>query len=318
MNNSDYAYAVARIRAKENSLLSSDDLKTLLSASLEEEKGLFLLHGWENEEDINILLKRENEKLFKLLAEVILNKDLLSIFTVKNDFHNIKACLKCNNSGVSVLPYLLTPSSIDGEKIQAALKNRNFFFLKSEFSDETKRAFNLLYQTGDEQNSEIILDKAALCLLKELTKKSKCDLLKKVCELICCVIDIKIAYRCALDSKSKSFCKNALCECSAFDIDLLSEKCAKGEKEVLKFFENTKFQEVFNLCLQGTAQLENYLDIEIEKLCKSSKLVFLGIEPIVSYYFSKQAEFRKVRLILTLKRAGFSKEKIEKQLTFES
>lgn len=311
----DYAYAVARIRANENKLLKEEDFKSLLDASLQEEKEILSLHGWDSdEEDINKLLKNENEKLFKLLSESLLNKDELRIFTVKNDFFNIKAALKCNKCETSASTYFLTPTSLNVEKLQTAFQNREFSFLSGELSDETKKAFKILCETSNLQNSEIVLDKAALCLLKDLSQKSKCDLLKKVYDIVCCVTNIKIAFRCSKENKSESFCKNALCHCSAFDIDELSKKCVKGEKELLKFFENSEFAKAAKLCLKGTAQFEGYLDNEIQKLCQSSKFIFVGFEPIAAFYFSKQAEFRKVRLILTLKRAGFSKEDIEEKM----
>ena len=79
-----YTYAVARVRAAENSLLSMKDLEQVLSAKDEKEAFLMLqdkgFSGSGSYKNVETLLFEENEKTINFISELKIDKKEFSIF----------------------------------------------------------------------------------------------------------------------------------------------------------------------------------------------------------------------------------------------
>ena len=125
MKETDYAYAVARIRASEPSFLTTADIEQLISSE-NYQSSLRILEekGWinaENNDDINTVLKRQMNDTWQLLSEISPDISELEFLILKNDFHNIKAALKAfvsaNTLGcdINVTDSFIAPSSVDPE-----------------------------------------------------------------------------------------------------------------------------------------------------------------------------------------------------------
>ena len=81
MKDTDYAYAVARIRANERSLLSKSDVERLISSKdLSSALSVLKECGWSAEgenERIEALLKNRQKALWTLLCECVPEKEKL-------------------------------------------------------------------------------------------------------------------------------------------------------------------------------------------------------------------------------------------------
>ena len=135
VNDYDYAYAVARIRANELGLLTSSDIEQLASAESYKAALRFLEEkGWisSDSDDVGAALISQTENAWKLLREVAPDISVLDFLIVRHDFHNIKAALK---EFVSAAAFgfenfggdnFLTPSIADPEQVMDAVRNRDF------------------------------------------------------------------------------------------------------------------------------------------------------------------------------------------------
>lgn len=319
MKNEDYAYAVARIRANENHLLSRSDIEALITAEgFDETVSLLYQKGWiqKNADEFSIAgaVRQQNQKLWTLLSESVPEKKELEIFTVQNDFFNIKAALKCLFSKKEADSYFAYPASLDTSLIKQAVISRDFSVLGSEFASYAKQAYDVLNQTKTGQMADIILDKAALSYMKEKSRKNGCELVKDITDFLCTCANIKIAVRCAKTKKSLSFAREAVAACGDIDCELLAQKASEGENELYSFLETTAYKKAAQLIGTDTAAFEKWVDDEVTEKTKAAKLVFFGFEPVAAYFYAKSTEIKTVRLILCAKESGLGEDIIRERV----
>lgn len=319
MKNEDYAYAVARIRANEVHLLSNRDIESLISAdSLEAALSVLVSKNWtQRSKDVfgvAEIISNSYKKLWDLLTDCVPDKRELEIFTLQNDFQNIKTALKCMYSKIECDEYFVFPTSLDLELLKKCVLNRDFSKLPSDFSAAAKEAYEGMNLTSSGQTAEIILDKAALDLMSLKAKNSSSGLVREIFDFFCLVTDIKIAFRCAKTKKSKSFALNALSKCEGIDCKVLAEKASKGENELISYLESSGFKTAAELISKDSGKFEKWMDDEIVEKCKKAKTEFFGFDPICAYYFAKSTEIKTVRLILYAKESGLDSDIIRERV----
>ena len=93
MKKNDYLFAVASVRALENSLLKQSDLEQLINAEDYNKAALLLSEkGYEIKgTDYSVALDGELEKTWDYLVKAAPEAEALKAFIVKNDFQNLKA-----------------------------------------------------------------------------------------------------------------------------------------------------------------------------------------------------------------------------------
>lgn len=319
MKNEDYAYAVARIRANEAHLLSNRDIESLISAdSLDSALSILASKNWteRTKEDFSIaeIISNSYKKLWDLLSDCVPDKKELEIFTLQNDFQNIKTALKCKATEIDSDEYFVFPTSLDLALLKKCVLNRDFSKLPDDFSIAAKEAYSGLNLTSNGQTAEMILDKAALDLMSLKAKDSSSALVREIYNFFCSVTDIKIAFRCAKTKKSKSFALNALSKCEGIDCKVLAEKASKGENELISYLESSGFKTAAGLISSDSGKFEKWIDDEIVEKCKKAKTEFFGFDPICAYYFAKSNEIKTVRLILYAKESGLDSDIIRERV----
>ena len=308
MKDTDYAFAVAKIRANENSLLSSSAVDSLLNEpSFERAVSVLRSLGWlESEKDVDVskAVDMQNRKLWNLLYESVPDKEELKILTVINDFFNVKAALKCMLTNEDPERLYVFPTSLDLEKLTENINSHSFEKLDEKLSECAKEAYEAACRTESGQSADIIVDAAALSYIMAEAKKTDCGLLREILEFICDSTNMKIAFRCARTGKDISFTETAVAECAKLERKELCEKAVRGEKELLSYLETTDYSHGAALLSKSTTAFEKWCDDTVTEISKKAKYMFFGFEPICAYYYAKTAEIKTVRVILSGKKSG--------------
>ena len=94
----DYLFLSARIRSLERNLLTAQRLEQLLQAPSAENCSQLLSDlGYDpirDEATLQASLKKQREDVFAELERFMPEKELLDVFRIKYDYHNIKVLLK--------------------------------------------------------------------------------------------------------------------------------------------------------------------------------------------------------------------------------
>ena len=318
MKDTDYAYAVARIRANERYLLSKSDIERLISSKkLSEALGVLKERGWSTDGEkgeIENAIRGQQKALWALLCECVPDRRQLSVLVVQNDFFNLKAALKCMITGKDAEPFFAYPTTLDLENLVSAFKSHNFEALGGDMRAAAESAYNTACRTENGQSADIIIDKAALKIFLSLSRESGCELLESAAKYITACADIKIAYRASKAQKGLSFIQSALSGESDIDFEGLSRSAAKGTAALLEFLQKTPYSKESELLSKSSAAFEKGVDDAVTELMKKAKYVFFGFEPVAAYYYAKTAELKTVRAVLCAKQANIGEESIRERV----
>lgn len=317
LKDTEFAYAVARVRSNESRLLSSTVIDGLINAPTYKD-ALKILgeagYGDFSKYDEEKLLSDVQEKAFKLIYEAAPDKSCLDFLIVKNDFHNIKALLKCMVSGKKSDGLLLTPSVLNTQELVTSLETKQFEDLKKPFCTIVRQAYELITATMDGQKLEVFLDRKCFEVSLEFAELSKDAFSIEFSRLMVILSDIKTALRCINNHKDKDFILSALCPVSGYNTDELCDACVLGVDALCSYVERAGLGKLSDSIKQSYAAFEKTIDDMLVEKIRHAKYQCLGIAPLIAYYFATDAEVKTVRIILSCKKNGIETEKIRERV----
>ncbi|MBQ0015104.1 MAG: V-type ATPase subunit [Oscillospiraceae bacterium] len=301
----EYTYAVARVRANEQTLLSAADIEQLITAGDYKVTMQKLSDaGWGEIKDIyNYASYLENyfAKTWDFLVEIMSDIHELDLLLVKNDMQNLKAALKQIVSQHDAKDLYVQSTVYDTETILKAVEDRRWNDLPDFMQEPAKEAYEVLTETANGQLADAIIDKATLERIKFLGVESGSPILAELAERMCATANIKTALRCANTGKSKDFVTRSLCDCDTISKDKLIETSLEGVDSVLKYLEESSYKDAGAKFKESTSAFEKWCDDILMECVKEARYTAFGIDPIIAYYVARDAEIKTVRIILSAK-----------------
>lgn len=317
MKDTEFAFAVARVRANEYRLLSSNVIESLINAS-DYKEALRILSdsgydgiGTDNEDEV---LNTVSRRSFDLVYESAPEKSCLDFLVIRNDFHNIKAILKCLYTGTDAEKLYASPCVVEPELVKSAFDSKDYSLLPEYLSETAKRAYELVMKTGDGQSLEIFLDRMCIEASILLAKMTEDEFSINLSLLMASVSNIKIALRCHRTGKSRQFTLDALADGSTLDKAALCDAAMNGQEAISQYIRTEGFEKLCDSIGKGYAAFEKTCDDMIMNSMKSAKYKSLGVSPLIAYYFAADAEVKTVRIILSCKKNGLDNENIRERV----
>lgn len=316
MRDTDYAFCVARLRANETQLLTSDFVNKLAeSTDYKDAVRILAEKGWMNsDDDITAAVKAQNTRLWELLNESVPDKKELDSLCTLNDYFNIKVAVKCLFTGENAESYYIQPTSLDLNKLSEAVKSHEFQALHDTMGKCASQAYDIALKTENGQNADIIIDKAALEFLSEYAKKAKNRIISEICSFTADTSNMKIALRCSATKKNTDFAEAAISVCTYLDRDRLVRYCTTSEEELYNYLLSSKYSEGAELYKRSPAAFDKWCDDKIIDIVKGAKYTAFGFGPVCAYYYAKLTEIKTVRIILTGKLSGVSNDIIKERV----
>lgn len=318
LRDTDYAYAVGRIRALELKLLTKSDIDTLLSAkSAEDALRALGDKGWDTEnvtpDSFESVLTQESEKTWQIIEETVPEPDQFNLLKYKYDFHNLKVALKSIMLRSDNDDYFINSGTCDPAVLKKTVSQKDFKSVPEHLRDAAEECYTVLLETGDGQLCDIIIDKAALEHTVKSGEKSG-GFMKGLARLMCATADIKIALRGCRTSKNLGFFERSLAACDGLDIERMARAAASGENDLLDYLGTTDYSECVGYIEKSALEFEKWCDNIIIEYVRSAKMTALGISPIVAYILAREAEIKAVRIIVSAKHNNVSQDVIKERL----
>jgi V/A-type H+-transporting ATPase subunit C len=311
-----YAYAVGRTRALETKLLDKDILGRVLEtreaesslAILKERDYLQELAGLEDIHDFEEGLNRELLKLYDLLKEISPQPELIELFQVKYDFHNLKVFLKTSLPSLSEaergkkeegeLP-LITLGLVEPEIMEKAIKEEDYRNLPPGYQEAIEKTKERFLETKeDSQEIDLVLDRELYSLLWEKAATSRNEFLKEFFQIQIDLFNLNIWARMRRLKKGKEFLAKVLLN--------------KGSLEKSLFLD---LYEESPLPKEAEETLRNKLTYpSLSSYLEESKYVTFGLSPLISYLITKERETKLLRFIILGKLNGLPLEDIREKL----
>ena len=313
----DFTYAVARVRFRETKLLNGADLDSLLSAK-DTDAVMRILRdkGWGDNTDTapDQIISIEEKKLWDFVDETVTDRSVLDFLRVPDDFHNIKAAVKCITRDIEPDGLFLYNTVCDPDKLYDCIKKREYGDLPDFIADTAREAMTVLLQTSDGQLCDIIVDKACMEYVYKLGKLSDSDIVRLYCELFVASADIKTAVRCAKTGKKPEFIRRAMAQCDSLDVDRLASAAYEGYEAVVSYLSATRYRSAVEALNTSMSAFEKWCDDYMTTAMKPQKWEPFGIGAIVAYIIARQNEIKAVRMILSAKISGLSEQTIKERL----
>ena len=318
MNKTEFAYAVANVRAVENDLLNASFMEQLASSGsydnarrLLSDKGFleFATHS-----DPNVALADYMTKTWDYLMEITPDRDALKFLIVKNDFHNLKAIIKGIVANTDGKKYCIKPCILDAEDVFNAVKVKDYESLPKWMSGVAEKSYEILTTTLDGQIFDMFADRASLETMISFAKNSGYDFCEEFANTFVAVTNIRIALRLSAFTGSHSLLDYAFSECKGLDISELKKAVLKGKDEVVAYLSGTDYAELVAGAEKSGSAFEKECDNYLMNMLDEVKRISFGIEPLVAYYYAREIEWKNLRITVGAIHAGMSAEAVRERM----
>lgn len=309
----DYAYSVARVRARELQLLSDADIDRMIMAD-DAASALAAIRdkGYASNEEKDVISATEKE-LWEFISEIA-DDELVEILRYPTDYHNVKVAIKSVYRNIDGTDMLLDNGNVEKDFLYDCIRNRHFSDLPGELSHIAEDALSLILRTGDGQLCDMSIDKAMLeQSLKKAEETSDGNIIRYA-RLQMDIANIKTALRCIMMKKSDTFTKNALATGGTFDTDRLAEVTLRGIEELCGYINGTELSDGAEYIKKSSVAFEKWCDDKIMHMLEDAKFESFSSAPVIAYMYAKMTEIKIVRLILSGKRNNFSEDSIRERV----
>lgn len=313
-----YPYAVAKIRVREGRLLTKANLENLASEkSIDRIVSVLRERGYDFDlvaryEDYGKVLNKTQEDLYKLVKEIIEEKDVVEIFLTKNDYYNIKLIVKSQVENKDYQENLVDTGSIAKEDIAKIMENEEYDRLDTTTQNAIIEAKERYAKTKMPFVIDAILDKACFNKMRNLAQVINNDFISQYLVKLIDITNIQAFFRVRkIYSKSEIF-EISYIEGGKISLNTFMENFYEDEQNLKDKF--LGFSDTIEQAIYHYKNLDIFCDNYMMNYMKEAKLKALTIEPIMAYIYAKKTEFKNIRIIFTGKLNGISPEKIKERL----
>ena len=313
----DYLFLASRVRALERKLLTAPRIEQLLTAGdvaacsqLLSELGYEPIH---DEASLQASLKQQREAVFSDIARFMPEPELLDVFRLKYDYHNIKTLLK-DRSGGRLLMDAGCISAADMERQYA--ESGNWQFLPKEMADAAKEAADVLAETGNPQRSDFILDRAYFAQLRRLAQESRCAYLQEYIRAMIDAANLRSLVRTERLRTDPGFLRQVLFDGGSVSVDTIVTHAGNGPAALYRATPFRAAAEAGEEAVKGGSltAFERACDNAVLLAAGKARSIPFGVEVVLGYLAAKEAEWTAVRIIMSGRMAGMTADAIRERL----
>lgn len=328
MFDNKYLYAVTRTRTIETKLLDSTKVERMVEAKSAEEVIKILgeteyansMSEMKGPLDYETIISKEIENTYKYMGEILPEPELVNIFLLKYDIHNLKVLLKSSLLGEEN-DFLLRDQGVTPvRKLKEMLKEKSFTGLHPVITEGLKEILSSFEGTPDSQMIDIILDRCQYKAMQQLAKQSKNKFLQDFITAQIDMINIKSFLRIHGADLGRDYLVKVLLQGGSLEIDYF----IKYLDEPLDSFRDSLWSKEFYGILEeglesfaktrALTKLEKLADDYIFDIAKRGKYIAFGIEPLIGYLMAKENEVKIIRIIMVGKMNNIPNEIIRERL----
>lgn len=319
MSEAKYTYAVARIRAMENSLFSSAVIEQLMALKSYDSCLQFLAEkGWGDPDtpmEAEAILSKEHEKAWSVVKDLLKGDDaILNVLSYQNLYHNLKAAIKESMTSDTHGKIYFDDCAIGGKEMARIVSERDFGALPRHMSTAAAEAYETFLHTRDGQLCDAIVDKAALDAIYAEGKNAGDSIIRDYAESTVAVADIKIAVRSQKTAKTLEFMKRAMAACQSLSVDRLCAAALSGLDAICEYLEGTAYAGGAQALRESPSAFERWCDNQLIETIKPQKYNPFSAGPLVAYLLARENEIKTVRIILTAKYNELPEEQIRERI----
>ena len=326
LKDTEYAFASAKIRAKEGQATSSEKAMAYLDCkSISALYDLVLsgvtLTDLTQKEAIESQLDKRIQDAFDLVKENVPEPKYFDFLLYEYDCCNIKTLIKCMIRGISAEGMLYSYSTADVEELKSGLEKRNLEgILPTNMASAALEAIEMYNKTQDPKKIDFILDKACFADMTENSALCGCKLARELVRHRIDAINIITLQRILKSdiADKKSIFEQAFIENGLLSLKELLSAYDSEPTSLSELLRGTPYSLVIGkIGAEPTlAQLEKAFDEAYLALAREQRYVPFGAEVVCSYLVNTLFDVKNARVVLAGLAAGLPNEKIRERVRF--
>ena len=274
------------------------------------------IHG---SQDYEIILKRETERVFSIVRNMIKNTGIVDVLSLKYDYHNLKVLLKSKITGKDFSSLLMQAGTIDASKFKVKFETQSNDLPQEimEAIDEVQKDFE---ENHNPQRIDIIVDKHYFRNLSRLAKEIDVKVITDYVEGLIDFQNMITLFRVQKQKRDARFLETVIFEGGTISKNKIVASINDNTDTILNKFKKEKLGTYLVKGLEAfsetkrLSELEKISDNYLMELNKESKYVVFGPEPLFTYLVAKEREINAVRMIMVSKINNISSDKIRERL----
>ncbi len=299
-----YLYASARIRALEVRLTSKEQWSRLTELHSAEE--VLSAYADKGVKDDRRELAAEDalRAAFATVAESVPDPALVKFLQYPYDCNNVKALEKCRIRGLDPSDLLIDLGSISANTLQTVSENELLALLPTHMATALPLARAAYDKTGDPQEIDFILDKAAFADMQAVAAPFPfaATLVGTRADLANILICTRLIRMQAKDL-GRSMLERSAIPCGRFDAATLLAWYDEGEEALIGALSGTPYAKIVDKDAT-LSTIEKRADDHVAALVRQAKSVVFGAEVPIAYLMAIENESKNLRILLAAKKAG--------------
>ncbi len=332
----EYAYSSARIRFRENSLVTKETYERMLEArSADEVVEIFLETGFDNRDEKSentenmapserreVVLQKCLKNAYSLIGEISPLPTLASFLQYQYDCNNIKMAIKCRIRGIEPDVMLFDIGTISTEKIIKMAADQNFTELPENMATAAKEVVVEYAKSKNPQKIDILLDKACFADMLQGAEDTRVPYIEKLVkvkiDLTNFMITLRVLRMRGEDSNDLSAFYDSLIDGGEISSGIWKRAYENGEDIVISKLSNSEYgdlaEEIDSLGDKTLSAIEKLCDNYWFESAKTSKFVTYGAPVLVGYIVAIEYQIKNIRIILAGKSAQLSSDIIRERM----
>ena len=324
IKDTQYVFLSTLVRSMENRLLTKEDTDRMLgsrsaedAARILEERGYTGLAGLDVPE-LEDKLTADRLAIYAELEKYSPDPDIVRVFRMRYDYHNLKTLLKAEAVGTDGSEYLSVLGRYSPEELKAALLRGENTGIPAEFLKTAAAARQILAESRDPLPADLLLDKACYREMHETAEKTDSRCLIGYVRALTDSANLRTIVRALRQKKEPITLGSLLLEGGSMSPADTVNALMRGES-VAEVFSDSAMAAPAVLGAELTdggslTEFERQCDNAVTDYLRSENMVSFGEQPLICYLAALDSDVTAIRMILTGLNAGLDAELIRERL----
>lgn len=320
----DYLAISARIHVMETRMLTRERMERMIDAKDHSDALKVLEECGYNDlsrtggRDLEETLATARAAVFRDIREAVPDSNLVEVFQLKYDYHNAKVLIKSEAMGSDPSRLLLSGGRYAPPELLEGWKREELQFCTPLFCQALSQAKNVLNETGDPQQADLVLDKAWYEEMDQMAQDCGSELLRGYVRLSIDAANLRTAVRCARMDKDTEFISRVLIPGGNIPDHTIALARGENLKDVFAGEVLAQAAELGALLAHPGAgaltEFERMCDDAVTEYLAQARMVPFGEQTVIGYLYAKEAELTAVRTIMSGRMAGLNPDTIRSRL----
>ncbi|MEE0681241.1 MAG: DUF2764 family protein [Candidatus Gastranaerophilaceae bacterium] len=316
-------YAVARIRTLEKGLLSAERIKRMAQGSLDDAMRLLIETGYGSmpeatADDLDTLIKNELDRMRAVIQEVTPDKALTDVFLMRADVTNLKTLIKLRlmdelNTAADNVSDIGT---YDTERLAQMVADKNYSELPEQFSGELNALEERLDARVNPRDISTTLDRAYY----RYALSFKNPFVNAYFGASADFTNVLTLLRLRRNGEGAKALEPALLPGGEIALERLLKYFDAPVDAIARSIGGGAARDSIAAALEETIRsgdlsaVSKHRDSYLMRMIRAHKWETESILPVIGYMLAREQEAQAVRIVITLKRNGFTQDDILERL----